>query len=54
MLAIMEKNMKKKHIRITESLCYTEEINTTLYVNYISIKFLKIKEKKMLAQFLAS
>ena len=42
----MEKNMKKyiyvyTYIAIptksTESLCYTPETNTTLYINYISI-----------------
>ena len=33
----------KKHICITKSLCCTEEINTTLQINYSSIK--KKKDK---------
>ena len=40
----MEKNIKKRmYICITESLCCIAEINTTLQINYISIK--KIKEQ---------
>ena len=36
---IMEKNIKKNvYTCITESLCCTAEINTTLYINYASIK----------------
>ena len=31
------KNMKK-NVCITESLCYGAEINTTLQINYVSIK----------------
>ena len=36
----MEKNLKKKYmyIYVTESLCCTPETNTTLYINYTSIK----------------
>ena len=41
----MEKNIKKEYIYIciTESLCCTAEINTTLWINYTSITK---KEKK--------
>ena len=38
----MEKNMiKNVYICITESLCCTAEINTTLEINYTSIKYIK-------------
>ena len=33
---------------ITESLCCTAEINTTLQINYTSIKFLKMKKSGQL------
>ena len=44
----MEKNKKEKkidtlNILITESLCYTPETNTILYINYTSIKKKKIQ-----------
>ena len=40
----MEKNLKKNtYICVTESLCCTPETNTTLYINYTSIKKLKNK-----------
>ena len=39
MINIMEKNMKKNvDVCITESLWFTAEINTTLYINYTSIE----------------
>lgn len=31
---------------ITESLCRTAEINTTLTINYTSVKFLKTNKQK--------
>ena len=34
------------YIHITESLCYTEEVNTTLQSNYMSIKNIKNPEKQ--------
>ena len=34
------------HTRITESLCCIPETNTTLYINYISIKIKQDKNKK--------
>ena len=37
--------MKKIHINVTDSLCYTEEINVMLLINYTSIKFFKKKKK---------
>ena len=40
----MEENIKKKeYICVTKSLCYAEEINMTLNINYTLIKFLKNK-----------
>ena len=41
----MEENIKKKeYICVTKSLCYAEEINMTLKINYTLI----IKKKKLL------
>ena len=38
-----EKNVKqKRHVCVTESLCFIPETNTTLYINYTSIQILKI------------
>ena len=34
------------HTHITDSLCYTEETNTTLKINYTAIKFNKKKKRK--------
>ena len=39
-ITISEKNLKKNihtHIYISESLCYTLETNTALYINYTSV-----------------
>ena len=49
----MKKNLKKNrymymyiHILKTESLCYTPETNTTLEINYTSIKKIRLKKKE--------
>ena len=42
----MEKNLKKKIYKKTDSLCGTPEINTSLQINYTSIKKLNTLEKR--------
>ena len=34
------------YLCITESLCCAAEINTTLYINYMSIKKISIKQRR--------
>ena len=43
----MEKKIKTVRVYITESLCFTAQVGTTLYVNHTSIfkKFFYLKKK---------